>query len=104
MFLISLVGEVYISVSYAIIINVATPRVRAFQTAWMMCVTFIAGSISTVTLGFLYTSLEALRISLLIFTVFGSSMAAIMFLIVAKYYPNDLKSEDNVVEELIEKR
>ncbi|CAG9318769.1 unnamed protein product [Blepharisma stoltei] len=102
MMLISTIGETYISVSYAILINVANPNVWAFQTAWMICVTTIAGTISTVIIGFYYTSLEALKVSLLIATVFGSAMAAIMFLVVAKFYPEDLKKQKECRKEIDE--
>ena len=101
-FLISPVGETYISVSYAIMINVTTPRVRGFQTAFMISSTFVAGSITTVVLGAADTSLENLRVALLVIVCFGRSLAALFFYLVSRVYPEDLERANSKSQILLE--
>jgi len=89
-YIIFLVGETYISISVAMMMNVSTPRVRALQSAMLLCASFLGGSLSTVTLGVLNSSAEGLRYGLIGIVPTGYLLAGILFLQVSKHYPKDL--------------
>lgn len=89
-FLASTISEAYISLSYAVMINVTIPKIRALQTAWMMSVTMIAGGTTILIIGYAYQTLEDLRISMVLSTTVPLALSSIMFFLVAKYYNHDV--------------
>jgi MFS family permease len=104
LFLVYIIGETYISVSFAMMINVTTPRVRALrniytESALMISITFIAGSCSTLILGAVNTSTENLQIGLLITTTLGYFLAGVCFYIVSRFYTEDLARDKDTLHE-----
>ncbi|OMJ86111.1 hypothetical protein SteCoe_12469 [Stentor coeruleus] len=91
LFIVYAFGETYISISVTMMINVTQPQYRGLQTALLFCVSFIGGTISTVSLGFLNESHEMLRISLLCFVGFGYLIAGLLFIVTIFSYPKDLR-------------
>lgn len=94
-FLASVISEAYISLSYSIMINVTLPRIRALQTAWMMSITMVAGSIAIVIIGYTYKQLEDLRISLLVATTLPLIISSVFFFLITKTYKKDLLGLEN---------
>ena len=91
-------GETYLSVSFAMMINVTTPHIRALrkrytETGWMLLVTFIAGVVSTLILGFAGSTHEGLKYGLLAITLFGYGVGGLVFFVIVYFYPKDLANE-----------
>lgn len=87
----SLMTEGYIGVSYAILINVTLPKVKALQTAWMMSITMILGGIVVAIVGFFYSTLRDLQIALVAASAFPLVLSAGMYYLVSKVYTDDLE-------------
>ena len=92
----SLISEAYISLSYSIMINVTLPHIRALQTAWMMSITMVAGSVAIVIIGYTYNQLQDLRIALVVSSTVPLVLSSIFFFTIVRYYKNDLKSMDDI--------
>lgn len=91
------IGEAYISISIVMMMNVTAPHLRGLrntylETALLFCVSFLGGTISTVSLGLLNTSHSNLRLGLIGFVVLGYFFAGLFFIITIFSYPKDLKS------------
>ena len=87
----SLMSEAYIGVSYAIMINVTLPKLKALQTAWMMSITMIIGGIAVTIIGYLYKSLWDLRIALICASAGPLILSAGMYCLVYKVYSKDFE-------------
>lgn len=92
------IGETYISVSVALVINVTTPRVRALrkgyiETGVMLCLSFLGGSFSSLALGAVGTSQSELRVGMLAIVPTGYFLAGVLFFAVSRTYPGDLEQE-----------
>lgn len=87
----SLMTEAYIGVSYAILINVTLPKVKALQTAWMMSITMIVGGIAVTIIGFFYSTLWDLQIALVSASAFPLVLSAGMYYLVSRVYTEDLE-------------
>ena len=96
LFIVYSIGEVYINISLALLINVTTPRVRALRNLYtesslLMCVSFAGGSLAALILGFLDTSVSSLRVGMLSIVPTGYLLAGFFFFLVVKTYPRDYR-------------
>jgi MFS family permease len=87
----SLVAEAYIGVSYSVMINLTRPRLKAFQTAWMMSVTMVLGAAAVLVVGVFYDQLNDLRIALVASAVVSLISAGFCFVWVSFVYRKDLQ-------------
>ena len=94
LFVVFLIGDIYINLSLALLINVTTPRVRALRNLYtesslLMCASFTGASVAVSILGFLDTSTESLRIGMLSIVPSTYFLAGVFFYLVIKTYPRD---------------
>jgi predicted MFS family arabinose efflux permease len=89
------VGETYISISVTMMVNVTPTSLRGFrkrylETSMLLCISFVGGCLSTVSLGFLSTSFEGLQTGLISIVVVGYFLAGLLFALAIRSYPRDL--------------
>lgn len=98
LFIVYLIGETYISISVAMIINVTTPRVRALrnlhtENALLLGTSFAGASVSAILLGFADSNHTSLRIGLISVVPSAYFIGAILFCFLIRIYPRDLEKE-----------
>mmetsp|Transcript_18991 Transcript_18991/g.34470 ORF Transcript_18991/g.34470 Transcript_18991/m.34470 type:complete len:119 (+) Transcript_18991:962-1318(+) len=86
-----LIGETFISINFAMLMNVTTPRISGLQSAFFLVFTFIGGSVSTFLLGLLSSDLEMLRYALLVNNVLAYGVAGVLYGVLIKHYPKDYR-------------
>ena len=96
----TVVGETYISVSIATVINVTTPRVRALRKNYIesgltLGVGCLGGVLSTLLLGAINTSHENLRIGLLCVVATCYFLGGVGFYLISLVYPRDYETAVN---------